>query len=685
MQQMASEMKLEYDVALAQRYQGLIHFELGEYTRAIEHGEASVRRFRVLGPKMTPALHAAGAGTGNLGLVYSAIGDFGRAEAHFRAGLAAARRYQDRGLEQRMLQNLGSSHLQRRQPGKAMYWFQRALSIAPRSRNRTYEVSLLMGLGQAHTMKRRFATAGIHFEKALTLARSLKIAFLEVAALNSTAEAERLSGKAVAARHHFQQAANIANSVGILEGSWTAEAGLGRIEEQRGNLMQALRHYRLAIDATERARSQIGVPEMRVGFLEHRLAPYERAIALLIRRGDSRGAFELAEQARGRSFLDTLTRTESMGRPVTMADAQALARQTSGTLMVYHLGDRVSAGWAIAPNCQVMVLLPSRATIESDVAAYRRLISEAPRSARAFAAHAGLAHRLFAVLLEPFRPCLRTGRQIAVIPDGMLHYLPFETLTDRARHVIQDHTVVYAPSVSAIAELHNQKRQSGQRELLAFGDPARSTDKATRQSDAAVRRAYARRGFQLGRLPASREEVLIISSVIAGTKLHVGRAATEEALKSEPLADYKRLHFATHAIVDEVLPERSSIVLSPGADGGDDGFLHPSEILQLKLNSELVVLSACQTGLGKLVRGEGLVGLARSFFHAGAARLVVSLWPVNDIATSAFMAAFYRGLAESKSPTEAMREAKIAMLASPVPAYRHPYYWAPFILSGRVD
>jgi CHAT domain-containing protein len=165
----------------------------------------------------------------------------------------------------------------------------------------------------------------------------------------------------------------------------------------------------------------------------------------------------------------------------------------------------------------------------------------------------------------------------------------------------------------------------------------------------------------------------------------MGMGATEEAVKSEPLHEYKRIHFATHAVIDEVLPERSSIVLTPIPGGGEDGLLHPAEILRFKLNCDLVVLSACQTGLGKVVRGEGLVGLARAFFYSGALRLVVSLWPVNDIATSSFMSSFYGELTRSKTTADALRSVKLSMLHSPVRAYRHPYYWAPFVVAGRPD
>ena len=147
------------------------------------------------------------------------------------------------------------------------------------------------------------------------------------------------------------------------------------------------------------------------------------------------------------------------------------------------------------------------------------------------------------------------------------------------------------------------------------------------------------------------------------------------------MASYRRLHFATHAFFDESTPEQSGIVLSP-ANNDDDGILRVNDIAEMKLNAELVVLSACQTGLGKLVRGEGVEGLTRAFLFAGARQVAVSLWNVSDVATADFMKAFYREMKGGANPTVALRSAKLGMLRSGVAAYRNPFYWAGFVVVG---
>jgi CHAT domain-containing protein len=158
--------------------------------------------------------------------------------------------------------------------------------------------------------------------------------------------------------------------------------------------------------------------------------------------------------------------------------------------------------------------------------------------------------------------------------------------------------------------------------------------------------------------------------------------ATEENLKrNQELNKFRYIHFATHGLIDENKPNLSSLVLTCGKDSGEDGYLQASEIFDLKLNADLVVLSACQTGLGKLIRGEGMVGLTRAFMYAGTPSVLVSLWSVSDMSTSVLMGEFYKNLIKNKfSKTDALRRAQLALISNE--KYAHPFYWAPFVLIG---
>jgi CHAT domain-containing protein len=193
--------------------------------------------------------------------------------------------------------------------------------------------------------------------------------------------------------------------------------------------------------------------------------------------------------------------------------------------------------------------------------------------------------------------------------------------------------------------------------------------------------------LSLGRLPFSEQEARDILTFVSdpGQRLAaLGFSASSAAATSGELANYRYVHFATHGLIDSRQPKLSKLALSQfDATGARvDGFLRLSDIYNLNLNADLVVLSACQTALGKEVRGEGLVGLTRGFMYAGAARVLASLWSVEDRATAKLMKSFYRNLLVEKRPAaESLQRAQIELASKP--QYRSPYYWAGFSLQGE--
>ena len=202
--------------------------------------------------------------------------------------------------------------------------------------------------------------------------------------------------------------------------------------------------------------------------------------------------------------------------------------------------------------------------------------------------------------------------------------------------------------------------------------------------------AFVLRDFNVGeslpRLLSSREEARNISAYAPGPQavLNLDFDASRENATGGTLADYRILHFATHGLLDSTRPELSSLVFSLYDEDGKakDGFLRLDQIYNLNLDSDLVVLSACQTALGKDVRGEGLIGLTRGFMYAGARRVVASLWKVDDAATAEFMRRFYRNFLQKKlSAASALRQTQNEM--KKVPRFRAPYFWAGFTMQGE--
>jgi CHAT domain-containing protein len=221
--------------------------------------------------------------------------------------------------------------------------------------------------------------------------------------------------------------------------------------------------------------------------------------------------------------------------------------------------------------------------------------------------------------------------------------------------------------------------------IIAFGDPIYGKDEAAMANGNATER-----GYDFRQLPYTRAEVNEIAALFppAERRVFLGAAAHEANVKAESLRDYRYVHFAAHALIDEERPARSGIVLSTqtgATESKEDGALQMSEVMRLKLNADLVTLSACRTGLGQLLKGEGMIGLTRAFLYAGSESVVVSLWNVNDIATASLMKVFYKNLKQGLAKDEALRQAKLKLIRGRQQAWRHPYYWSAFVVVGDPD
>jgi CHAT domain-containing protein len=354
---------------------------------------------------------------------------------------------------------------------------------------------------------------------------------------------------------------------------------------------------------------------------------------------------------------------------------------------------------------------------------YQQRLARLAAAEPAFRAEASaLSH----VLLGPVADILGTKR-LVIVSEGALQYIPFAALPtptndssagtykstkqpggDRGSPLILDHEIVNLPSMDVLAALRRELsgRRSASKTVAVIADPvyayddpridhehtqAKASTPSTQLSARVVTRDMDRSADEAGvggfrRLRFSREEADAITSLVPSTaKLKaVDFVASRETATSDALSDFRILHLATHGLLNSRHPELSGLVLSLFDEQGTprDGFLRVHEIYNLRLNADLVVLSACQTALGKEIRGEGLIGLTRGFMYAGAARVVASLWSVEDRATAELMKRFYRGmLSKGMRPAAALREAQISLLSEK--GWEAPYYWAAFTLQGE--
>lgn len=368
---------------------------------------------------------------------------------------------------------------------------------------------------------------------------------------------------------------------------------------------------------------------------------------------------------------------------ITVEQAQKQMLDSNTAFFEYCLGKENSYAFVITRREFKIFPLPPAKKIKMQVAEYLKAITDKENH------DFSLGYDLFTMLVLPGLD--EKIEKLVFIPDDTLHYLPFETLlsqNDKRRWLIEDYKIAYTPSISCLREIIRHQRLSEikpKKDLLAFGDPFFGSDEEVASARDTSKTSRPVGAFNVSRLEYSGQEVERIASLFKKTKSDTfkRKEASEEKLKDINLEDYKILHFATHCLIDDKKPDRSSIVFSIGNASAEDEILQMREVFNLKLNSDLVTLSACQTGLGQFIRGEGIEGLSRSFFYAGASSALISLWAVHDQATSQFMERYYFHLRSSNSIMNSLQKTKLEMINSEI--LSHPYYWAGFIITGNSD
>lgn len=372
---------------------------------------------------------------------------------------------------------------------------------------------------------------------------------------------------------------------------------------------------------------------------------------------------------------------------VTLEQAQRKLIPKNTLVIAYLLSSDACYAFAISHKNFKIIPLPSAVEMKESVRSYLNKITDPENND--FAA----GYELFLHLIEP---ALIPGiKRLIIIPDDILHFLPFETLQikdkESYRWLIEKYSVSYAPSLTSLKEIQERKKRNGSRPkkfLFAVGSPTFELNgNGSNPGSQVILKSFYEPGLDLilDRLQFSLQEVEKIGFYFPSGRKEIltSDEATEERLKNSNLSQYGLIHLATHCIIDDKKPARSSIILRLDQDPQEDGLLQVREIFGLKLKAALVTLSACQTGFGTLIKGEGVEGLSRAFFYAGASSLIMSLWSVNDQATSQLMDRFYFHLKSHKPIEEALQKAKLELINSKV--LSHPYYWGGFIANGDTN
>ena len=365
--------------------------------------------------------------------------------------------------------------------------------------------------------------------------------------------------------------------------------------------------------------------------------------------------------------------------PLDLAGARA-ALDPGTVLLEYAVGEEGSWLFVVEPSgLSVFPVKAGAKALRKEVEGFRLLLKDPGSDQAQIKAK---ARRLYDLLIRPAEVRVSEAQRLLISPDGPLHTLAFAALRQGDRYLVERKPIHHVLSATVYAELARSRRPGGspgEESLVAFGDPVYRSKTPAMSAGAGVHGA-GRPGLALVRLPFSGREVKAIAGLFPQARIYLGADATEERVKS--LGSEARLvHFACHGLLDERFPLNSALALSvPGqkTEGQDNGLLQAWEIFEsVRLDADLVTLSACDTALGREMGGEGLVGLTRAFQYAGARSVLASLWSVADVSAARFMQSFYGNLRKGMSKDEALRAAQIERLRD-----LHPFHWAAFQLTG---
>lgn len=466
--------------------------------------------------------------------------------------------------------------------------------------------------------------------------------------------------------------------------SWDA---LAVAERSKGRvLLDVLAGGRMAIGAALREDEKAEERRLEADLLT--VNSELRALLVSPKHDAARAARLEAQRAERRRALEDFRTREFAAHPeLRVLRGESLPLERDDVRRLLAVGPTVLLEYALTDRHAYLFVLTAGSSSEPLLAVHRldlpsgelgRLAGDLRERCAArdldFAAGSARLHR---ALLAPAADVLRRARQLVIVPDGRLWELPFQALRpEGGRYLIEDMTVSYAPSLSVLRDMRAHRpataRGSG---LLAVGNPDLGSDGKRRAGSVLASEA-------LPPLPETESQVREIARLYdaPAAAVRVGAEARESRVKAEA-SRYRILHFATHGVLDNTSPLYSQLVLAAPKEGErEDGLLEAREILDMNLNADLAVLSACETGRGQAGAGEGLIGMTWAFFVAGCPATVASQWKVDAASTSRLMLAFHRGLREGRAPAEALRLAALSQLARP--DQRHPFHWAAFVAVG---
>ncbi|MEZ2251437.1 CHAT domain-containing protein [Microcoleus sp.] len=643
---------------------GNIHNYLGDRQTALEYYKQSLPLLLAVGDRRGEAVTLT-----NIGGMYSDVGDKQKALEYYSQSLTLSRAIGERSIEAGILYNIAVTKRDQNNLNEALNDIQASLRIIENLRTKITSPELRTSY---------FATVQDYYEFYIDLLMQLHKTHPKLGYDTKALEASELS-RARSLLELLQE-----TNTNIREG---IAPDLLQQEKSLQQQLNALEKHRIeAVSLPNPNPTEIEqIDKQQLALLQE----YQQ-IQTQIRTASPRYA--------------ALTQP----KPLTFPEIQKQIIDENTILLQYFLGKERSYLWVISQKGLTSYELPKRAEIETASRNFRNTVTN-PRLRNISQKVAEASANLSQLILQPAASQLGDKR-LLIVPDGILHYTAFPALTisltsrqNSYLPLISQHEIITLPSASTLAILRQNygDRKPPTQTLAILADPVFSPDDerikgkltpATTEKLESQNQGLSRslRSSDLAwppqRLPFTRQEAQTILSLVpsASSSQNLDFDASRTTATDGRLANYQILHLATHGIANSQNPELSGILMSMVDDKGNlvNGFLRLTDIFNLKLSADLVVLSACQSGIGQNIKGEGMVGLTRGFMYAGAQRMVVSLWNVDDEGTAVLMQKFYQKMLQQKlSPATALRAAQMEMMEQD--KWNSPYYWAAFTLQGE--
>jgi CHAT domain-containing protein/Tfp pilus assembly protein PilF len=695
---------------------GAVARDRGELAMA----EGYFKRALSIKEKLAPDSLQVVASLGNLGNVAHDRGDFPSAEAYLKRALVIQEKLGPHSLYlANVLNNLGAVARDRGELATAEAYFKRALVIREKLGPGSSDAAESQHeLGLVYAKANRDHLAADHFQRALEALEA------QVGKLGGTQEAKAGFGAKYA--NYYRDCIDT-----LVELDQPREA-FHVLERSRARTLLAMLAERDLLfsadlpEETERERKHIAweydQTQARLGQLNPG-KDQTQIEGLLNGLRELRGRqSQMVEQIR-----QQFPRLASLQYPQPLDAQEVQGALDPGTVLLsYSVGKDKSYLFALTGDAglEAYTLALGETQIREDVEKFRRLIQRAQLGGQELTGLVDRGKHLYDMLIQPAAKAIESAKRVLIIPDGPLHLLPFAALVRRVdekpgaadkptavpdpernwQYLVEWKPLHVVVSATVYAELRKQRHHGAEQEagktLIALGDPkypalaAKGDEKELDRQDAVVR-SMLTRGYRLTALPATKTEVAAIAALYREqADTYVGAAATEERAKGVA-KETKYLHFACHGLLDKRFPLDSGLALTipeEVKEGQENGILQAWEIFErMRIDAELVVLSACETGLGKEMGGEGLVGLTRAFEYAGARSVMASLWSVADETTAALMTRFYGYLKAGQSKDAALRQAQLDLIQNCLRSQKtevarldasHPFYWAAFQLNG---